>query len=110
MENSNGKLLIYASSFTSHEKRLKSVSMAAEKMAKLLKLSFEIVTFGEKITPIYVYYKNGDEEPIPIYCDKGRKTNIQEVYTALRNMMFVLSFHPKHSTLRQIRNGIMQFS
>ena len=110
LENSNGKLLIYASSFTSHEKRLKSVSMAAEKMAKLLKLRFEIVTFGEKITSIYVYYKNGDEEPIPIYCDKGRKTNIQEVYTALRNMMFVLSFHPKHSALRQIRNGIMQFS
>jgi len=86
------------------------VSIAAEKMAKSLKLSFEIVTFGEKIAPIYVYYKNGDEEPIPIYCDKGGKTNIQEIYTALRNMMFVLSFHPKHSALKQIRNGIMQFS
>jgi len=110
LESPNGKLVIYASSFTSDEKRLESVSMAAEKMAKLLKLSFEIVTFGEKITPIYVYYKNGDEEPIPIYCDKGEKTNMQEVCTALRNMMFVLSFHPKHSALKQIRNGIMQFS
>jgi hypothetical protein len=109
-ENSNGKLLVYAPSFTFHEKRLKSVSIAAEKMAKLLKLSFEIVTFGEKIRPIYVFYKNGDEEPIPIYCDKGGENNIQEIYTALRNMMFVLSFHPKHSALRQIRNGIMQFS
>jgi hypothetical protein len=110
LESHNGKLVIYASSFTSNEKRLESVSMAAEKMAKLLKLSFEIVTFGEKITPIYVYYKNGDEEPIPIYCDKGEKIDMQEIYTALRNMMFVLSFHPKHSTLKQMRNGIMQFS
>ena len=110
LENSNGKLLIYASNFAFREKRLKSVSMATEKMAKLLNLNFEVITFWEKITPIYVYYKNRDEEPIPIYCDKGGKTNIQEIYTALRNMIFVLSFHPKHSALRQIRNGIMQFS
>ena len=110
MENSNGKLLIRASSFTSHEKRLKSVSMATEKMAKLLKLNFEVITFGEKITQIYVYYKNGDEEPIPIYCNKGEESNINEIYTDLRNMIFVLSFHPKHSALRQIRRGIMQFS
>ena len=110
LENSNGKLLIRASSFTSHEKRLKSVSMATEKMAKLLKLNFEVITFGEKITQIYVYYKNGDEEPIPIYCNKGEESNMNEIYTALRNMIFVLSFHPKHSALRQIRRGIMQFS
>ena len=110
LESSNGKLLVYASRFMPDRKRLESVSVATEKMARLLKLSFEIVTFREKITPIYVYYKNGDEESIPIYCDKGEKTNMQEIYTALRNMMFVLSFHPKHSALKQIRNGIMQFS
>ena len=84
--------------------------MATEKMAKLLKLNFEVITFGEKITQIYVYYKNGDEEPIPIYCNKGEESNMNEIYTALRNMIFVLSFHPKHSALRQIRRGIMQFS
>jgi hypothetical protein len=84
--------------------------MATAKMAKLLKLNFEVVTLGEKITPIYVYYKNGDEEPIPLYYDKDEKANIQEIYAALRSMMFVLSFHPKHAALRQIRNGIMQFS
>jgi hypothetical protein len=105
-----GKLLIYASSFTSHEKRLKSVSIAAEKMAKLLKLNFEVITFGEKITQIYVYYKNGDEEPIPLYCDSGGKANVQEIYTALRNMIFVLSFHPKHSALRHVRKEIIRFS
>jgi len=42
------------------------VSVAAEKMAKVLKLPMEVVTFGEEFDPIYVYYKNGDEEPIPI--------------------------------------------
>jgi hypothetical protein len=110
LENSNGKLLIYASRFMSNKKRFKSVSMATEKMAVSLNLNFEVAIFGEKITPIYVYYKNGDEEPIPLYCDKGGKANIQEVYVALRNMMFVLSFHPKHSALKQIRREIMQFS
>jgi hypothetical protein len=110
LESSNGKLLVYASRFMSNRKRLKSVSMATEKMATSLNLNFEVITFGVKVTPIYVYYKNGDEESIPLYCDKGKKVNIQDVCAALRNMMFVLSFHPKHSALKQIRREIMQFS
>jgi len=105
---SSGKLYVYGSS--SSQKRLKPVSIAAEKMAKLLKLNFEIKTFRKSFTPIYVYYKKGDEEPIPIYCNNNSQSNIEEVYTALRNMMFVLSFHPKHQALRQIRKEIMQFS
>jgi hypothetical protein len=108
--NPNGKLLIYASRFMPNKKRLKSVSIATEKMASLLNLNFEVVTSGEKITPIYVYYKNGDEEPIPLYCNKDEKVNIQDVCTTLRNMMFVLSFHPKHSALKHVRREITKFS
>ena len=109
-ENCNGKLLVYASSFTSRGKRLRSVSIAAEKTAELLKLDVEIVTFSEEFAPIYVYYRNGDEEPIPIYCHKGGESDIQKIYNALRNMMFVLSFHPKHSALKQKRKEVIQFS
>jgi hypothetical protein len=108
--NSGGKLFVYASTFTSRQKRLKPVSVAAQKMARLLKLNFEIKTFRERFTPIYVYYKNGDEEPIPIYCSNTEQSDMQEVYSALRNMMFVLSFHPKLSALRHIRKEIIQFS
>lgn len=110
MLDNSGKLFVYASTFTSRQKRLKSVSVAAEKMARLLKLSFEIKTFNEHFKPIYVYYKNGDEEPIPIYCSNDAQSDIQEVYSALRNMMFVLSFHPKHFALRHVRKEIIQFS
>lgn len=110
MESCTGKLLIYASGESGNEKRLRSVSVAAEKIAKLLKLPMEVVSFREEFSPIYVYYKNADEEPIPIYCDIGREFNIKEVYKALRNMMFVLSFHPKHSALKQIRKELMLFS
>jgi len=110
LENLNGKLLIYASCFTSRESRMKSVSMAARRTAKTLNLDVKVVTFREKFAPIYVYYKNGEEEPIPIYCNKGETSNIQEVCTALKSMMFVLSFHPKHSALKRIRNEIMRFS
>jgi hypothetical protein len=109
-ENPNGKLLVYASSFASFEKRLKPVSSAAEKMAKLLKLNVEVVKFRKKFTPIYVYYKEGEDEPIPIYCDNSEGSDMQQVYKVLRNMMFVLSFHPKHSALRSIRKEVMQFS
>jgi hypothetical protein len=110
LENSNGMLFVYASAFTCRQKRLKPVSVATEKMARLLKLNFEIKTFSKRFTPIYVYYKSGDEEPIPIYCTKNDQSSIREIYTALRNMMFVLSFHPKHSALRHARKEIMQFS
>lgn len=110
LKTTDGKLLVYTSMFTSQEKRLKSVSIAAKKMANLLKLRFEVITFKARMMPIYVYYKNGDEEPIPIYCNKGEKTSMQEIYMTLRNMIFVLSFHPKHSALKNVRKEIMQFS
>ena len=110
LNNFNGKLLVYASSFAFHQKRLESVSKAAEKMAKFLKLNVEIVKFKERFTSIYVYYKKGNEEPIPIYYDKGEEGDIQEICTTLRNMIFMLSFHPKHLALKQIRKEIMQFS
>jgi len=103
-------LLVYASSFASHEERFKSVSSAAERMARLLDLDVEVITFREKFAPIYVYYKNGDEEPIPIYCDKGEETNMQKICSTLRNMMFVLSFHPRHSALKPMRSEIIRFS
>lgn len=86
------------------------ISSAAEKMAKLLKMNVEVKTFRKRFTPIYVYYKEGEEEPIPIYCDNGEHSDIQEIYKTLRNMIFVLSFHPKHSALRSIRKEIMRFS
>ena len=110
MDNCNGKVLVYASNVARSERRLRSVSVAAGRMAKLLRLPMEVVTFREEFDPIYVYYKSGDEEPIPIYCDKGGEFGMQEIYKALRNMMFVLSFHPKHSALKRIRKDVMVFS
>jgi hypothetical protein len=108
LETANGKLMVYTSRGSSRGKRSKSINTAAEKIAKLLKMDMELVTFREKVNQIYVYYKQGDEEPIPIYCDKDGKNSVQDVCTALRNMMFVLSFHPRHSALRTMRKEIMQ--
>ena len=108
LANNNGKLLVCASSFASREKRLKSVNSAAEKMAKLLNADVEFVAHKKKFKPIYVYYKSGDEEPIPIYCNKGEKSEMQDVYATLSRMMFVLSFHPKHSALKFFRKEMAQ--
>jgi hypothetical protein len=108
IDYAGGKLFVYASSFS--QKRLRPISMAAEKMARLLKLNFEIRTFRKCFAPIYVYYETGDEEPIPIYCNNNGQSSIEEVYTTLRKMMFVLSFHPKHQALSLVRKEIMQFS
>jgi hypothetical protein len=110
LENCNGKLFVYASSFMFRGRRLEPVRVATEKMAKRLKLDFEVKTFKKRFAPIYVYYANGDDEPIPIYCISEQQSSIDEICTSLRNMMFVLSFHPKHSALREIRSELMQFS
>lgn len=110
-KNSFGKLLVYTSNCTPHRKRLQSVRTATEETAKLLNLDYEVVKFGNDFSPIYVYYECGDcGEPIPLYCDEGKAGNLQEIGAALRNMMFVLSFHPEHSALKQVRSTIMRLS
>ena len=105
-----GKLMVYTSAEAVHGKRLRSVSAATEETARLLNLGFEVVRFRKSFSQIYVYYENGGDEPIPIYCDEGKTNNLQEICAALKGMIFVLSFHPRHSALRPLRNGIMRLS
>jgi hypothetical protein len=101
------RLFVYASA--SCQERLKPISTATEKMARLLKLDFEVRLIDKAFTPIYVYYEKGEDDPIPIYCDYS-ETDAEEVYTSLRSMIFVLSFHPKHMALKHLRQNIMQSS
>jgi hypothetical protein len=106
-----GKLMVYASTGIPGKKRLESVRTAAKETAKRLNLDFEIVRFDRASSPIYVYYEENDgEEPIPLYCDEGKISNLEEISSKLRNMMFVLSFHPKHSALREMRKEILKLS
>ncbi len=107
--NDCGKLLLCASAVSSERKRLQSVRAATEHTAKLLNLDFEMVKFKRGFSQIYVYYANGGE-PIPLYCDDGKGYDLQEICAALRNMMFVLSFHPKHPALRQARDLLATLS
>jgi len=50
------------------------------------------------------------DEPIPIYCDEGKQLDLDEISSNLKKMMFVLSFHPRHSTLKQMRRELMAVS
>jgi len=110
-KNSSGKLLVYASTDVPGKKRLASVQTATEETAKLLNLDFGVVKFRESCSQIYVYYECGDGgEPIPLYCDKGKAGGLEEIRATLRKMMFVLSFHPRHSALKQVRGAIMRAS
>lgn len=102
--------MVYTSTASPHRKRLQSVRTAAEKTAKLLKLGFEVVKFRKSFSQIYVYYENGGDEPIPIYCDEGKTDDAGEICATLKNMMFVLSFHPANSALRHMQKGLMGFS
>jgi hypothetical protein len=99
-KNDLGKLSVHASP---PNQRLQSVKAATEKTAKQLNLNFEMVKQQQGSGPIYVYYQLGDEEPIPIYCDEGKTGDSTEISSRIRSMMFVLSFHPRHSALKQAR-------
>ena len=93
--------MVYASNMPSPE-RLKIVGSAVTKVANSLKLETELSP-RKKLLSIYVYYKSDAGDEIPVYCDWGKTWKEDEVYHAIRNMMFVLSFHPRHSNLRTIR-------
>jgi len=106
-----GKLMVYASTGNPCRKRLESVSSATQETAKRLNMNFELVRMGANASPIYVYYEvNDNEEPIPLYCDEGKRSGLDEISSSLRKMIFVLSFHPKHTALRQMRNEILKLS
>ncbi len=107
-KENNGKLMIYVSNGDPHRKRLESVRSATQQTAKRLNLNFEMVKLHAGEAPIYVYYEDDDEEPIPLYCDEGKISDLDEISSALRSMMFVLSFHPKHAALRQMRKEILR--
>ena len=106
-----GKLMVYASTVVPGKNRLESVRTAAKETAKRLNMDFEMVRFDRASSPIYVYYEECDgDEPIPLYCDEGKMSNLEEISSKLRNMMFVLSFHPNHSALKEIRKEILKLS
>lgn len=109
-EDNRGKLLVYISSAETRMERLKAVSIAAEKTARMLNLEFEVVPFKGARAPIYVFYKDGENDPVPLYCDKESENSTEKVFTTLKSMMFVLSFHPKFSALKKIRREIIRFS
>lgn len=102
MYSANGKFLIYTSRFSSHGDRLRVVGSAVAKIARSLSLGVE-VAHTKKILSVYVYYRNESGEEIPVYCDWGKNWGEEDVYKAIKNMMFVLSFHPEYSGLQDIR-------
>ena len=104
-----GKLTLYASTSHGPRQRVQSVKTAAERMAQQLNLSFEMIR-QKKNAPTYLYYEFGDEEPVPLYCDEGKTGDLTEISSKIRGMMFVLSFHPRHSGLKNVRKTLFTLS
>lgn len=104
MLENNGKFMIYASNSPRPE-RLKIVGSAVAKVASFLRLDTEL-SHRRKLLSIYVYYKSDAGDEIPVYCDWGKGWKEEDVFRAIRNMMFVLSFHPHHLSLRAIRKEV----
>jgi hypothetical protein len=105
-----GKLMVYASTQASSRERLDWVQAAAKETARRLNLGFEMVHIDYSPSPIFVYYEENDGEPIPLYCDEGKMANLEEISGKIRHMMFVLSFHPNHAALKEMRSVLLKLS
>jgi hypothetical protein len=102
----NGKFLIYASSFRKQNERLKVVGSAVARVAETLHFNIEVLPKRQSLS-IYVYYKNErDEEEIPVYCDWGKDWKEEDIYHAVKSVMFTLSFHPRYSILQAMRERL----
>jgi hypothetical protein len=101
----NGKLKIYSSNAPSLD-RLRIVDSAVSRVAGSLNFGLEHSNRKDLLS-IYVYYEGASGDEIPLYCDWGKQFGADEVSRSIRSMMFVLSFHPKHSNLRGIRTNMV---
>ncbi len=108
-KSNSGKLMVCASEDFPSRKRLESVKTATQETARRLRMDF-MVKIEKSASPIYVYYEGDDGEAIPLYCDEGKISGLEEICSTIRNMMFVLSFHPKHTALRHMRNEFVKLS
>jgi len=104
--SSNGKILIYAPNNSSGFDVVKNIENAASKIAKRLKLGLEIIQRAD-LNSVWVYFESCDGQLIPVYFNYWPDCPEEEVYMKIRNMMFVLSFHPRFGGLRPIRREIM---
>jgi len=106
----NGRIIIYVpgspkGGFHGTEK----IRKAACRIAERLKLEVEVIQRFD-LSSVWVYFESCEGELIPIYFDYGLHRQEEEVYAKIRNMMFVLSFHPKFSDLKPIREDVIRIS
>lgn len=104
--SSNGKILIYAPNSSNGFDEVRNVENAAGKIAKRLKLGLEVIQRAD-LNSVWVYFESRDGQLIPVYFNYWSNRSEEEIYMKIRNMMFVLSFHPRFDSLRSIRQEIM---
>ena len=102
MISDNGKFVVYASAFPRRNERLRTVGRAVVRIAEKLGADVEISQKGNVLS-VFVYYKNGGKEKIPVYCDWGKKWSEDEVYRSIWSLVYALSFHPEYSVLQTMR-------
>jgi len=106
--NSNGKILIYTPTGSNGNfDGVKNVENAANKIARRLKLKVETIQRTD-LSSVWVYFESHDGQLIPVYFNYWSKCQEEEAYAKIRNMMFVLSFHPKFSDLKSIRKDVIR--
>ena len=102
MLSNNGKFMVYASPFSTRNGRLKTVGRAVVRIAERLGAEVEIAQ-RRGVLSIFVYFKNGGKEKIPVYCDWGKKWNEDDIHHSIWSVIYALSFHPGYSVLQTIR-------
>lgn len=100
----HGRFLVYIPQLLRQTDRYNTVKHAVEKLAERLGVTVE--DRRRNVPSVWVFYKNeSQEEEIPMYCDKGKNWDKDDVYFAIRSLVYALSFHPNHTELEGIRKN-----
>ena len=100
------KLFVFVSSSSSNQK-ISFIKNAVKKIAQQLNLEFEVVNLSKSVNQTFVCYRKSGADKIPLYYEKTKYETAQEIYTKIKNMLFVLSFHPNHGKLKEKQDEIL---
>jgi len=100
-----GTFIIYAPPQGWREDRLEAVRRAVRRIAKTLGAGVRVIRTPAAHT-VYVFYRNGRAEDVPIYYDRDGRRGEEEVYRTAWSVVFALSFHPAYPALQRIQEGL----
>jgi hypothetical protein len=94
--------MVYYPRFSRRNDRLRIIAHAVNRIADSLEANMEISP-RKDVLSVWVYLKGSGNEKVPVYSDWGKDWNENDVFQAIKNKLYGLSYRPEHAVLQVIR-------